>query len=168
MVLLSNSLRTSGINPQRLELEITESVPLQNDQATLSTLHALRALGIRIALDDFGTGYSSLSYLRSFPFDTIKIDQSFVRELENRDDCVAIVKAITALCNTMNRNSTAEGVETEEQFVMLAAAGCTEIQGYLISRPVLPDALPTLIERLSEKQSRLLPALVGPPVTAFR
>jgi diguanylate cyclase (GGDEF)-like protein len=163
-----DSLRTSGIRPRRLELEITESVPLQNDQATLSTLHALRALGIRIALDDFGTGYSSLSYLRSFPFDTIKIDQSFVRELESRDDCVAIVKAIAALCNTMNRNSTAEGIETEEQFAMLAAAGCTEIQGYLISRPVLPGALPALIGRLSETKGRSLPALVGPPVTAAR
>ena len=140
-------------------------MPLQNDLATLSTLHALRALGIRIALDDFGTGYSSLSYLRSFPFDTIKIDQTFVRELENRDDCVAIVRAIAALCNTMNRSSTAEGVETEEQFAMLAAAGCTEIQGYLISRPVLPGALPALIGRLSEKNSWSLPALVGPPVT---
>jgi diguanylate cyclase (GGDEF)-like protein len=160
-----DSLRTSGIKPRRLELEITESVPLQDDLATLSTLHALRALGIRIALDDFGTGYSSLSYLRSFPFDTIKIDQTFVRELENRDDCVAIVRAIAALCNTMNRSSTAEGVETEEQFAMLAAAGCTEIQGYLISRPVLPGALPALIGRLSEKNSWSLPALVGPPVT---
>lgn len=129
------ALAASGLSPSRLELEITESVLLQDNQRTLQTLHELRTLGVRIAMDDFGTGYSSLSYLRSFPFDKIKIDQSFVRELSTRKDCLAIVQSITALGASLGMVTTAEGVETEEQYLQLRAAGCTEAQGFFLGRP---------------------------------
>jgi predicted signal transduction protein with EAL and GGDEF domain len=129
------ALASSGILPDRLELEITESVLLQDCEATLAALHALRELGVRISMDDFGTGYSSLSYLRSFPFDKIKIDQSFIRELATRDDSIAIVRAITSLGKSLGIATTAEGVETSEQLALLKSEGCTEVQGYLFSPP---------------------------------
>ncbi len=127
---------SSELPPDRLELEITETVMLQDTDATLVTLHQLHALGVAIALDDFGTGYSSLSYLRRFPFDRIKIDQSFVRELSSKQDCGAIVRAVTGLSRDLGMATTAEGVETHEQLAHLRDAGCTEVQGYLFSRPV--------------------------------
>lgn len=130
-----NALASAQMSPDRLELEITESVLLDESQSNLSTLHQLRALGIRISLDDFGIGYSSLSYLRTFPFDKIKIDQSFVRGLLDRRDCAAIVTAVVGLGSALGMSTTAEGVETEEQFQQLRAEGCTEVQGYLFSRP---------------------------------
>jgi EAL domain-containing protein (putative c-di-GMP-specific phosphodiesterase class I) len=158
---VADALRASGIAPERLELEITESALLQDDQATLSILHALRALGTRIAMDDFGTGYSSLSYLRSFPFDTIKIDRSFVSELQTHDECVAIVRSIIGLGNSLNMHITAEGVETEAQLEFLTAAGCTEIQGYLFSKPQPAAALPMLIQRLSKPYGMALSPVPG-------
>ena len=127
------ALAASGLHPHRLELEITESVPLGDD--SLAALHALKERGIRIAMDDFGTGYSSLSYLRRFPFDKIKIDQSFVRELASRPDCIKIVRSITALGASLGMTTTAEGVETAEQFAQLQAAGCDQVQGYHFGRP---------------------------------
>jgi predicted signal transduction protein with EAL and GGDEF domain len=130
------ALRNSGLPPARLEVEITESVLLQDNETTVAMLHQLRALGVRVALDDFGTGYSSLSYLRSFPFDKIKIDQSFVRELSMRADCLAIVQSITRLGASLRMMTIAEGVETEEQVRQLRAAGCVEAQGYLFGRPM--------------------------------
>ncbi|MGH7152887.1 MAG: putative bifunctional diguanylate cyclase/phosphodiesterase, partial [Acetobacteraceae bacterium] len=132
---VENALRLSGIAACRLELEITESALLQNNDGVLATLHQLRKLGVRIALDDFGTGYSSLSYLRSFPFDKIKIDQSFVREIGNRPDCLAIVTSVTSLANQLGMTTTAEGVETAEQVAELRDAGCTEVQGFYFDRP---------------------------------
>jgi EAL domain-containing protein (putative c-di-GMP-specific phosphodiesterase class I) len=132
---VSRALIDSGLHADRLELEITESVLLQDNDTTLATLHQLRELGVHIAMDDFGTGYSSLSYLRSFPFDKIKIDQSFVRELTSRADCLAIVQSITKLGSSLGMITTAEGVETEEQYLQLRAAGCTEVQGYYFGRP---------------------------------
>jgi diguanylate cyclase (GGDEF)-like protein len=142
-------IRQTGIAPERVELEITESVVLRDDQATLSALHALRALGVRIAMDDFGTGYSSLSYLRSFPFNTIKIDKSFVDEVQTREEAVAIIRAVTGLASVLHMNTTAEGIETPEQLEILTTAGCTELQGYLFSKPVPAALIPALIERLS-------------------
>jgi EAL domain-containing protein (putative c-di-GMP-specific phosphodiesterase class I) len=127
------ALEESELDPERLELEITESVLLQENEQTLGTLHLLRELGIRICLDDFGTGYSSLSYLRSFPFNKIKIDRSFVRDLGTREDCQAIVTAIVHLARSLGMDTTAEGVETEQQFAMVRAQGCSEAQGYLFS-----------------------------------
>ena len=130
-----SALAVSGLAACRLELEITESVLLQDSDATLATLHKLRALGVRISMDDFGTGYSSLSYLRSFPFDKIKIDRSFVSELAIRDDSMAIVRAVTGLGKSLGISTTAEGVETNEQLALLRSEGCTEVQGYLFSPP---------------------------------
>ena len=129
------AVERSGIAAHRLELEITESALLQDSEAVVKTLHELRALGLRTALDDFGTGYSSLSYLRSFPFDKLKIDQSFVREMVHRADCLAIVTSVLSLAHQLGMETTAEGVETEEQLAQLRAAGCTEIQGFLLDRP---------------------------------
>lgn len=129
-------LATSELDPQRLELEITESVLLENNAANIDALHRLRALGLTIALDDFGTGYSSLSYLQRFPFDKIKIDQSFVRDLGDRSDSFAIVQSIATLGHNLNMLTTAEGVETKEQLDIIARAGCSEAQGYYFSAPV--------------------------------
>jgi diguanylate cyclase (GGDEF)-like protein/PAS domain S-box-containing protein len=127
------ALAHSGLSPLRLELEITESVFLAETAANLATLHQLRELGVRISMDDFGTGYSSLSYLRSFPFDKIKIDRSFVSDLAERPDCGAIVRAISGLGRSLNITTTAEGVETAEQLEWLRAEGCNEVQGFLFS-----------------------------------
>ncbi len=141
----SRALAASGLPPSRLELEITESVLLQDNEATLATLHQLRELGVRIAMDDFGTGYSSLSYLRSFPFDKIKIDRSFVRDLaEQRATAPAIVRAVAGLGASLGMTTTAEGVETVEQLAQVRAEGCTEVQGYLFSRPRRACDLPAV------------------------
>ena len=136
------ALQASGLPARRLELEITESVLLQNSETTLAILHELRAHGVRISLDDFGTGYSSLSYLRSFPFDKIKIDRSFVQELASRDDSMAIVRAVAGLGRSLGIATTAEGVETEAQLDLLRREGCTQAQGYLFGRPNKPSMLP--------------------------
>jgi len=129
------ALQRSGLPAQRLELEITESALLQDSKAVLAALHELRALGLRTALDDFGTGYSSLSYLRSFPFDKLKIDQSFVRGMTYRPDCRAIVRSVLGLARELGMATTAEGVETEEQLDQLLRDGCAEVQGFLFDRP---------------------------------
>jgi diguanylate cyclase (GGDEF)-like protein/PAS domain S-box-containing protein len=129
------ALSASGLPASRLELEITESVLLHDNRTTLAALHKLRELGIRISMDDFGTGYSSLSYLRSFPFDKIKIDRSFVNELASRGDSMAIVRAVTGLAKSLGIATTAEGVETKEQLALLREEGCTEVQGYLFNPP---------------------------------
>jgi diguanylate cyclase (GGDEF)-like protein len=132
--MVTGALAESGMPAQKLQLEITESVLLQNTFATLATLHELRKLGVQIALDDFGTGYSSLSYLRSFPFDKIKIDRSFIQDLSTGTEPVAIVQAVANLAKCLNMTSTAEGVETQQQMDMLMSMGCTEMQGFLFSR----------------------------------
>jgi predicted signal transduction protein with EAL and GGDEF domain len=132
---IANALASSGLPASRLELEITESVLLQDAEATLATLHRLRALGVHVSMDDFGTGYSSLSYLRRFPFDKIKIDQSFVQDIGNSEQSIAIIEAVTSLGATLGMITTAEGVETRDQLEQLRAHGCTEVQGYLISKP---------------------------------
>jgi diguanylate cyclase (GGDEF)-like protein/PAS domain S-box-containing protein len=132
---ITGALAAAGLRPDRLELEITETALMQNNASTLATLHQLRALGVRIAMDDFGTGYSSLSYLRSFPFNRIKIDRSFVRDLGEREEALVIVQAIAALARNLGMTTTAEGVETEQQLAIIRAAGCTQMQGYLFSPP---------------------------------
>jgi EAL domain-containing protein (putative c-di-GMP-specific phosphodiesterase class I) len=133
------ALAHSGLAPERLELEITESVLLAETEATQATLHKLRDFGVRIALDDFGTGYSSLSYLRGFPFDKLKIDRSFVKDLSDRQDCTAIIAAISSLAKSLGIATTAEGVETPQQLDFLRLQGCTQAQGYLFS-PAAPSA----------------------------
>jgi diguanylate cyclase (GGDEF)-like protein/PAS domain S-box-containing protein len=132
---VKSALEQSGLPAHRLELEITESVLLQNSDTTRAMLHELRALGVKISLDDFGTGYSSLSYLRSFPFDKIKIDRSFINELATGKDSLAIVRAVTGLGKSLGIVTTAEGVETDAQLELLSREGCTQVQGYLISKP---------------------------------
>jgi len=129
-----SALARSGLSAARLELEITESVLLLNSESTLNTLHQLRAMGVRISMDDFGTGYSSLSYLRSFPFDKIKIDRSFVHELSSNRDSVAIIRAIIGLGTSLGMITTGEGVETREELEFLKSEGCTEAQGFLFSQ----------------------------------
>jgi diguanylate cyclase (GGDEF)-like protein len=130
-----NALAASGLRPQRLELEITESVLLCDNEATLTTLHQLKKLGVRIAMDDFGTGYSSLNYLRQFPFDKVKIDRSFIKDVAEKDGSWSIVQAVVSIAKSRNIVTTAEGVETAEQLELLRVLGCTEMQGYLFSRP---------------------------------
>jgi diguanylate cyclase (GGDEF)-like protein len=136
------ALAASGLPPQRLELEITESLLLDDYEGTLATLHRLRDRGVSISLDDFGTGYSSLTYLRQFPFDRIKIDQTFVAEMTTRSDCAAIVMAVAGLGRSLGVDITAEGIEMPQQLMMLRAAGCTDGQGYLICRPKPAKEIP--------------------------
>jgi diguanylate cyclase (GGDEF)-like protein len=133
---VNNALASSGLSPQRLELEITESVILHESEANLAALQQLRALGAGIALDDFGTGYSSLSYLRAFPFTKIKIDSSFVQDAGDKPDCAAIVRAVADLGRSLNVPTIAEGVETRAQLEFVRAAGCQQAQGFLFSRPI--------------------------------
>ena len=129
------ALAGSGLPPERLELEITESMLLERNEHTLKTLRALKKIGIQIAMDDFGTGYSSLGTLRSFPFDRIKIDRSFIRDIPTRRDAIAIVELIIGVAESHGMQTTAEGIETEEQFECLKQLGCNQVQGYLIGRP---------------------------------
>ena len=136
-----SALTSSGLSAKRLEVEITEGVLLQESEKTLQTLHRLRELGVRVSMDDFGTGYSSLSYLRSFPFDKIKIDRSFVKDLSGKPDGDAIIRAIAGLGKSLGMTTVAEGVETQEQMQRIRDEGCTDVQGYLISRPIPADDL---------------------------
>ncbi|TBY81966.1 EAL domain-containing protein [Rhizobium leguminosarum bv. viciae] len=140
-----SALSDAGLPASRLELEITESVLLTDNETALATLHHIRGLGVRIAMDDFGTGYSSLSYLRLFPFDKIKIDQSFIRELGSSKDCAAIVKAVVDLGASLGITTTAEGVETEDQLSRVREQGCGEIQGYLFGKPLPLSSVHDLI-----------------------
>jgi diguanylate cyclase (GGDEF)-like protein len=136
MQVVVGALAASGLDPTRLEIEITETVLLHNKEATLAVLHQLRALGIRIAMDDFGTGYSSLTYLQCFPFDKIKIDRSFVKDITENSGSLNIVRAVAALARGMGMMATAEGVETREQLDQITSEGCTEMQGFLFSQPI--------------------------------
>jgi EAL domain-containing protein (putative c-di-GMP-specific phosphodiesterase class I) len=149
---LKEALASSGLAPNRLELEITETILLQGEDA-LATLHLLRSLGTRISMDDFGTGYSSLSYLRSFPFDKIKIDRSFITGLGVGGEAMAIVRAVTGLGRSLGISTTAEGVETSEQLSLLQSEGCDEVQGYLFS-PAVPAA--EVEKMLSKRRLRVV------------
>ncbi|UYN98720.1 MAG: EAL domain-containing protein [Devosia sp.] len=139
------ALSDARLDPKRLELEITESLLLTDSEATIRALHDLRAMGVRISMDDFGTGYSSLSYLRSFPFDKIKIDRSFMRDLTARADSQAIIRAVIGLGQSLGMMTTAEGVETEEQLAMVRAEGVSEVQGFLFSPPLPPGSIGGLL-----------------------
>ena len=169
--IVQQALSTAGLPAWRLELEITEGVLLHDNESTLVTLHRLRALGICISMDDFGTGYSSLSYLRSFPFDKIKIDQSFIRDLSDQPGSAAIVRAVTGLGSSLGIRTTAEGVETEDQLARLVAEGCTEVQGYLFSPPCPAQDVTRMVAEISRrpavalvpiKPEMAVPALVAP------
>jgi diguanylate cyclase (GGDEF)-like protein len=146
-----SALASSGLPASRLELEITESVLLEKSERNIAILNQLRDLGVRISMDDFGTGYSSIGYLRSFQFDKIKIDQSFVRDLLVDEGSLAIVRAIAGLGVSFGMTTTAEGVETEEQMRCLNLEGCIEVQGYLYSRPVPAHEINALLANLSAR-----------------
>ena len=145
---VANALARSGLDPRRLELEITETLLLSGSDETQSGLRDLRQLGLKIALDDFGTGYSSLGYLQQFPFDRIKIDRSFVTELATREESRALVRAVIELGHSLHMRLTAEGVETHEQLDRVSAKGCDEAQGFLFSKSVPPHEVPALIARI--------------------
>ncbi len=147
------ALAASGLPATRLEVEITESVLMQNSEATLATLQRLRELGVKISMDDFGTGYSSLSYLRSFPFDKIKIDRCFISGLATGDDSVAIVLAIAGLAKHLGIATTAEGVETRQQLQQVKALGCSEMQGFLFSAPRRIDEVTQLLHARLDKDA---------------
>jgi diguanylate cyclase (GGDEF)-like protein len=138
---VSDAIAVAGLASSRLIVEVTESVMINDAEQAVATLHALRGKGIAIAMDDFGTGYSSLSYLRRFPFDKIKIDKTFIDEMGEREDGAAIVRAATGLAKAFGMESVAEGIETEEQLVRAAREGCSEAQGFLISRPMPAPAV---------------------------
>jgi diguanylate cyclase (GGDEF)-like protein len=142
---VASALAESGLDARRLELEITEAVLIADDDAALVTLGQLRALGVHIALDDFGTGYSSLQYLQRFPFDKIKIDRSFVKEVTRNSGSASIIRAVVSIAADRNMITTAEGVETDQQRDTVQMLGCTQMQGYLFSRPVPARDVRTLL-----------------------
>jgi EAL domain-containing protein (putative c-di-GMP-specific phosphodiesterase class I) len=145
---VQGALATTGLAPDRLELEITESLFLERSNLVLDTLADLRKLGTRIAMDDFGTGYSSLGYLCSFPFDKIKIDRSFVQGIADNVEKKAVVRAIVGLGETLGKTTTAEGIETDAELACLRAIGCEQGQGYLFSKARPQEAfLPYLAKR---------------------
>ena len=146
-----SALARSGLASERLQLEITESVMLLNTQSTLDTLHRLRALGVRISMDDFGTGYSSLSYLRSFPFDKIKIDRSFVRDLASNKESRAIIRAVVKLGLRLGMSTTVEGIETQEELDHMKREGCTEGQGFYFSMPCPAKEVRALLAKQASK-----------------
>ncbi len=146
--LVASTLAATGLAPQRLEIEITETALLREAEA-LVVLHAIRALGVRVSMDDFGTGYSSLSQLRRFPFDKLKIDRSFVRDLGTSVEAASVVRAISALGRSLGMTTVAEGVETPAQAAICRADGCSTIQGFLVSRPVPAEHVADLIHRLA-------------------
>ena len=142
---VTRALQACGLAPGMLELELTESVAMEDSEFTVATINALKTLGVKLSIDDFGTGYSSLSYLKRFAVDKLKIDQSFVRGLNHDAEDEAIVTAVISLANSLGLHTIAEGVETEEQAAFLKASGCDEFQGYLFSKPVPAEALAALL-----------------------
>jgi predicted signal transduction protein with EAL and GGDEF domain len=157
-----SALERSGLAPGRLELEVTEPILLEDPQESLLTLLQLKDLGVRIAIDDFGTGHSSLGHLRTFPFDKIKIDRSFVRDLDRDRDAEAIIKAVVTLGNGLGTEVCAEGVERVDQLAQLADDGCDEVQGYLLCKPMPVADTQTFIERAA-KGSLLADLMVDRP-----
>jgi EAL domain-containing protein (putative c-di-GMP-specific phosphodiesterase class I) len=147
------ALVESGLEPERLELEITETSLLENQEAHLATIRQLKNLGISLALDDFGTGYSSVTYLTNFPFDKIKIDRAFTRDVLERRDYAAVVSSVIALARGLDKLTTVEGIETEQQFEYMRQAGVNLAQGYLFSRPVPVAELDLSIRYPSVKQN---------------
>jgi EAL domain-containing protein (putative c-di-GMP-specific phosphodiesterase class I) len=149
---VTGALNDAGLRAQRLELEVTESLLLAETDATLQILHRLDELGVRISMDDFGTGYSSLSYLRSFPFDKIKIDRTFVAGLKPGDESTAIIRAVVGLGHSLGMSITAEGIETEAQLEAVREQGCDEVQGFLFSPPLPLSGIAVLLGKARPAQ----------------
>ncbi len=147
-----DALQDSGLSPERLELEITENALIADTSLTIGLLHQIRDLGVRIAMDDFGTGYSSINYLRKFPFDKIKIDRSFVSGSDHKSESTALVKMIASLGISLGVKTTAEGVETSGEMESVRSAGCSEIQGYLLSKPIPASAVRELLSQTQDAQ----------------
>lgn len=143
--MVSAALESSGLEPKRLDLEVTEGAILMNSASVMETFRQVKAIGVRFSMDDFGTGYSSLSYLQQFPFDKIKIDQSFVRSISANHDSLSIIRAICALGKTLGLTTIAEGVETEDQFTQIQKKGCQQVQGYLTGRPLIAELADELV-----------------------
>jgi EAL domain-containing protein (putative c-di-GMP-specific phosphodiesterase class I) len=152
--MVGDSLREHGIEPQRLEIELTESLLMEDNDSTRSMLEGFRRLGVRLALDDFGTGHSSLSYLKRFNVDTLKIDRSFVQSLPGKDEDMAICAAVIALGRSMKMEVVAEGVESAEQMAALRELGCHAMQGYLLGRPMAGEDLATWYVEHQRARSR--------------
>jgi EAL domain-containing protein (putative c-di-GMP-specific phosphodiesterase class I) len=151
------ALDESGLPAKRLELEITETVLLDKSENNIAVLNKIRDLGVTISMDDFGTGYSSLSYLRSFRFDKVKIDRSFIGDLTKDDESLAIVRAITDLGRSFGMTTVAEGVETLEQLRCLEGEGCAQVQGYLLSPPRPAAEIPLIIKTLAQARNTRQP-----------
>jgi EAL domain-containing protein (putative c-di-GMP-specific phosphodiesterase class I) len=147
---VKNVLVATGLDPHRLELEITESILITDPEAALRTLTALKNIGIKISMDDFGTGFSSLGYLNSFPFDKIKIDRSFISTISDEEKSTAIVKSVISLGRSLSMKTTAEGVETADQASFLKKEGCTQLQGFFFSRPIPASELFTFLKKRDE------------------
>jgi diguanylate cyclase (GGDEF)-like protein len=158
---VADVLRQTGLPPERLELEITEGTLMHDTQNAVRILTELKALGVKMAMDDFGTGYSSLSYLRKFPFDKIKIDRSFISDVDEDTEAEAVVHAIITLCRSLKLNVTAEGVETTRQLALLRTHGCTFAQGYLLGRPTPADQLGQHGRTARRMSDRVVPRLVA-------
>ena len=155
--LIADTLLDSGIHPQRLELELTESQLMEDTDVSRELLSSLEKLGVKVAIDDFGTGHSSLSYLKRFNIDTLKIDRSFVREITSGEEDNAIATAVIALGHSLNLKVVAEGVETLHQADCLRELGCDEIQGYLLSKPLPPEQLVEWLRGYRSTRSCLRP-----------
>jgi EAL domain-containing protein (putative c-di-GMP-specific phosphodiesterase class I) len=143
---IAELLEFTGLHPECLELELTETMLISDAEEAIRSMHALKDLGIRLSLDDFGTGYSSLSYLSRFPIDALKIDQSFVQKMEIDAASVAIVDTVISIAHRLGLSVTAEGVETENQLALLRERGCDELQGYLISHPMPAPRIEPLLD----------------------
>jgi EAL domain-containing protein (putative c-di-GMP-specific phosphodiesterase class I) len=163
---VARALERSGLPPKRLELEMVETILLQDTTATLRILRSLQAMGVRIALDDFGTGYSSMSYLQKFPFDKIKIDRSFVTSAVEHAGARSIIKAVAALAQGFSMTSTAEGVETQAQRELLEAEGIDELQGYILGKPLPEYETVALLESARTRHAPVLAAQTARPKRA--
>ncbi|MGI9504127.1 MAG: EAL domain-containing protein [Geminicoccaceae bacterium] len=148
---ISDALATSGLTPERLEIEITETVLMTNTDLVIDTLNSIRDLGVSVAMDDFGTGYSSLGYLCKFPFDKLKIDRSFLLSNDRQPQSKRIIEAIITLGHSLDLNVVAEGVEHPEQLAMLEALSCSEAQGFLLGKPMAAAAARTLVNEQNER-----------------
>jgi EAL domain-containing protein (putative c-di-GMP-specific phosphodiesterase class I) len=147
---VSQALDDASLAPERLELEVTESSAMENPEAAVAIMRELKGLGVRISIDDFGTGYSSLSHLKRLPFDMLKIDKSFIRDITNDPDDAAIVSAVVGMAHTLKLRVVAEGVETEAQMRFLVDEGCDRVQGWLFSRPLSTEQLPEALSALAQ------------------